>query len=378
MERSLESSHPASNFWGLIGHEAAVGELERGLKADRLSHAYLITGPAHVGKLALSIRLAQAVNCLSPQDAPCLGCSSCRRIGSGQHPDILVVEPGATEEGRARRDISIDDVRALQHAATLNPYEGNSRVFIVNGAELLSEEASNSLLKVLEEPPPRSLLLLLTTAADGLLSTIRSRCRRIELRPAPMSDIAALLQQQEELPSDEAEKVARLSLGCPGWAISAARDPSILDERAEEAGRILQLVHGGMEQRFAYSGELAGMFFRERDAAKEHLYLWLRWWRDLLLVKEGAAQYAADSDYLAQQQELAESLSTAQIVGFLQAMDRTLDALDANANARIALDVMMLKVPVPPSTAVPSAAAEEDGADSRRGRTQSGPGYPSS
>lgn len=377
MERSLASPQAPGNSWGLIGHEAAIRELERGLRADRLSHAYLITGPAHVGKFALSIRLAQAVNCLSPEDAPCLGCSSCRRIGAGQHPDILVVEPGATEEGRARRDISIDDVRALQHAATLNPYEGNSRVFIVNGAELLSEEASNSLLKVLEEPPPRSLLLLLTAAADGLLSTIRSRCRRIELRPVPMADIATLLEQQEELSPEEAEKVAKLSLGCPGWAISAARDPSILDERTEEAGRILQLVHGGMEQRFAYSGELAGMFFRERDAAKEHLYLWLRWWRDLLLVKEGVGHYVADSDYLVQQQELAEGLSTAQIVGFLQTMERTLDALDANASARIALDVMMLKLPVPPSTAVEGTGTEEDEVDPRWGRTRGGPGYPS-
>ena len=373
----VASPHSTSSPWGLTGHEAAIRELERGLKADRLSHAYLITGPAHVGKMALSIRLAQAVNCLSPQDAPCLQCSSCRRIASSQHPDILVVEPGATEEGRARRDIGIDDVRALQHAATLNPYEGNSRVFIVNGAELLSEEASNSLLKLLEEPPPRSLLLLLTTAADGLLSTIRSRCRRIDLRPAPMGDIAALLQRQESMPPDEAGKVARLSLGCPGWAISAAQDPSILDERTEEAGRILQLVHGGMEQRFAYSAELAGIFFRERDAAKEQLYLWLRWWRDLLLVKEGASQYTADSDYLVQQQELAESLTTSQIVGFLQAMDRTLDALDANANARIALDVMMLKLPVPPSTATMTSDGEESGADPRWGRTRTGPGYPS-
>ena len=365
----MEATSPQElgNSWGLTGHEAAILELDRGLKADRLSHAYLITGPAHVGKMALSIRLAQAVNCLSPQDAPCLQCSSCRRIGLGQHPDVLVVEPGSTEEGRARRDIGIDDVRALQHTATLNPYEGNSRVFILNGAELLSEEASNSLLKLLEEPPPRSLMLLLTSAADGLLSTIRSRCRRIELRPAPVVDITKLLQQQEDLPPDEAEKVARLSLGCPGWAIEAARDPSILDERTEEAGRILQLVYGGMEQRFAYSGELAGIFFRERDAAKEQLYLWLRWWRDLLLVKEGVPQYAADSDYLTQQEELAEKLSTAQIVGFLQTMDRTLDALDANANARIALDVLMLKLPVPPSAAPRASEAEEDDVDPRWG-----------
>ncbi len=371
------SPHSPSISWGLTGHEAAIRELDRGLRADRLSHAYLITGPTHVGKMALSIRLAQAVNCLSPEDAPCLRCSSCRRIGAGQHPDVLVVEPGSTEEGRARRDIGIDDVRALQHAATLNPYEGKSRAFIVNGAELLSEEASNSLLKLLEEPPPRSLLLLLTTSADGLLSTIRSRCRRIELHPAPVVDIAVLLQQHEDLPPDEAEKVARLSLGCPGWAISAARDPSILDERTEEAGRILQLVHGGMEQRFAFSAELAGSFFRERDAAKEHLYLWLRWWRDLLLVKEGAGQYAADSDYLIQQQELAQGLNTAQIVGFLQTMDRTLDALDANANARIALDVMMLKLPVPPASA--KVTEPEDGdVDPRWGRARSGPGYPAS
>lgn len=79
------------------------------------------------------------------------------------------------------------------------------------------------------------------------------------------------------------------------------------------------------------------------------------------------------SDYLSQQQELAQGLSTAQIVGFLQAMDRTLDALDANANARIALDVMMLKLPVPPSAASRAAEPEEGEADPRWGRSGSRP-----
>ena len=344
--------------WDLIGHAAAVGELHNSLKAGRLSHAYLITGPTHVGKLTLAMRAAQAVNCLAPEDAPCHRCSPCRRIPLGQHPDILVLAPGVTEEGRARRDISIEDVRAMQRAASLNPYEANYRVFIVNGAELLSEEASNSLLKLLEEPPPRSLLLLLTASPNGLLSTIQSRCRRIDLRPVPMADIAKLLQEQEEATPEEAEKVARLSLGCPGWALEAVRDPSILDERAEEAGRILQLVNGGLEQRFAYSGELAGIFFREREEAKEHLYLWLRWWRDLLLVKEGVPEYVADPDYLAQQQELADKLSTGQIMAFLKTMRHTIEALDANASPRVTLDVMMLKIPVSPSTAplAPTAA----------------------
>ena len=361
---------PAQPLWGIAGHEAAIRELYGSLKAGRLSHAYLIAGPPHVGKMALAMKIAQGVNCQS-DDVPCGECSQCRRIALGQHPDILVLELGTNQEGRTRREIGIDDVRAMQHSAILNPYEANCRVFIVNGAELLSEEASNSLLKLLEEPPPRSLLLLLTASPEALLPTIRSRCRLIELHPVPLDAITRLLEEQESMPQDEAQRLARLSLGCPGWALAAARDPSIVDERTEEAGRILQLVRGGMEQRFAYASELAGTFFRDRETAKEQLYLWLRWWRDLLLVKEGASQYATDVEYLAQQQELAAKMSTAQIVSFLQTMGHTIDALDANANPRLALEVMMLRLPVAPARAEASSRGD-DAVDPRWGTSRSG------
>ena len=331
----------------LTGHEAAIRELDRSVSTGRLAHAYLIAGPPHVGKMTLATRIAQAVNCLSTEDAPCGTCIQCRRISLGQHADIIVVGLESHQEERARKEIGIDDVRSMQHAATLNPYEGRYRVFIVNGAERLSEEACNALMKLLEEPPPHSLLLLLTPHPDSLLPTIHSRCRLLQLRPLSLKAVTDLLVEQKTLPFQEAQRLARLSLGCPGWALAALEDPSILEARTEEVKRIDRLARGNLEERFDYAAELANGFFRDRDGARDRLHLWLRWWRDLLLAKEGAGEYAMDEEGLENQQELAAGLTTEQVATFIQAIGQAMDALEANANPRLALEVLMLRLPAP-------------------------------
>ena len=152
------------------GHELAVRTLEAGLASGRLHHAYLLSGPAHVGKTTLAMQLAQAVNCTA-DDPPCLACEACMRVGAGAHADVstIKVDPEATEG--ARTVISIDAVKDLIASAHLKPYEGRTRVYIVQGADRLSPDAANALLKVLEEPPPDVLLLLLTDNPDGAANT---------------------------------------------------------------------------------------------------------------------------------------------------------------------------------------------------------------
>ena len=333
-------------MWQLRGHESLLRQIDKSIRAGRYAHAYLLVGPAHVGKKTLAINMAQAVNCSSPEDGPCGKCSQCTRIAASQHPDVVVIGvQRGEEEGPARKEIGIDSVREVHHQANLKPYQGSHRVYIFDGAEHMSDEAANALLKTLEEPPPQVMIILLTTQEEALLPTIRSRCRRLELKPLPVADVTRELVGTHSIDEERAEVLARLSMGRLGWALSAVDNPSIMEERGEELGRIAHLPQARLQERFSYASDLASLYSRNREEGREVLYLWLRWWRDLLLIKEGAEKFVHNVDYIETLQITSSEYDTVKLVGFIQAILRTLEALEDNANPRLALEVMMLSLP---------------------------------
>ena len=139
--------------------------------------------------------------------------------------------------------------------------------------------------------------------------------------------------------------MARLSRGCFGHAVNALRDAPAMEQREADLERLREVCESGLDLRFDYAAELATRFGRDREAGRELLYLWLRWWRDLLLVKEGAEGYVHNADYLTPLRLQATRLSTAQVVAFLKRLNHALEALDANANARLILESLMLSLP---------------------------------
>jgi DNA polymerase-3 subunit delta' len=234
------------------------------------------------------------------------------------------------------------------HQVGLKPYEGACGVIIFDGAESMSEEAANALLKTLEEPPPQTILLLLTANEDALLPTIRSRCHRLLLRPTPKQQIMDKLVSEYSADPHQVEQLSRLSRGCFGWAINALTISELLERRKAELEQVRETTEASLESRLEYASELASLFSRDREAARQVLYLWQSWWRDLLLVKEGAVDYIHNTDWVAQLSLQAARLTVPQMTGFLKRVLQTLEALDRNANARLALEVMMLDLPVHP------------------------------
>jgi len=334
-------------MWQVIGQTRAVALLQRSLETDSLAHAYLFIGPAHVGKMKLALNLAQALNS-EAAEPPCTQCVSCQKVASAKHADIQILglsHDGNSTGDRPRAEISIDQIRQVQHSASLPPFEGRYKVFIIDEAELLSIEAANCLLKTLEEPIGKVVFILLTTNERLLPATVVSRCQLVELFPMPVGEIETALNRNWGVEPEKARLLARLSHGCPGWAISAALDDSLLHHRAEWLDGLLDIVNADCEERFAYAAQLVAQFSQNRGFVHERLNLWLDWWRDLLLVKVDSIDNVTNIDRLDKLSDIARGYSLAQIRAFIRSIQAAGVQLRQNANPRLVLEVLMLDIP---------------------------------
>ena len=332
-------------MWSVVGHDGAVRALSRSLEQGRASHAHLFLGPKGVGKMHLALNFAQALNCTADAK-PCGVCAQCRRIMAGKHADIHVVALPTTSDGPARKTIPIEAIKDMQAAAGLEPFEGTVRVVIIDGADCLSPAASSRLLKTLEEPPGAVVLVLLAESDGDILETVLSRCQTLRLRPVPRQVIEEHLAAHLEAEPARAKLLAALAAGSIGWAIRAAQDEGVLEERQSIIEEAAALAYRPYYERFESARTMSEGFSRKRD----HVYLWLalvgQLWRDLLLVKGGQAQSMVHADRLEELNELATRLSFEEIASGLRLCAETAEHLGRNANPRLALDVLMLGLPV--------------------------------
>jgi DNA polymerase-3 subunit delta' len=324
-------------MWDVIGHSWAVDFFHQTLANGRLAHAYLLLGPAHIGKRTLALELAKALNCLAEDaERPCGRCLPCQKIAHSTHPDVRVIEP---EDG----SLKIGQIRELQRQMTLTPHEGRYRVAILPRFDRATIEASNCLLKTLEEPAPQVVLCLTAPETSPLLPTIVSRCQLLHLRPLPMEAVEAALVERWGVEREQAALLAHLSQGRLGWAVEAHDQPAILERRTSFLDSLAELLNEQRVPRFA----LAQRVSRTPEVVSDILEIWLSWWRDVLLIHEGNHGEITNLDRGDEIAAYATRYSLDQIYQAMQAIRTAQQQLESNSNLRLTLEVLLLSFPLP-------------------------------
>ncbi len=176
------------SFTDLAGQDHVATTIRQAIKQQRVSHSYLFCGPRGTGKTTTARILAKAVNCLEPAEGnPCNNCQICRTINEGRFLDIIELD-AASNRG-------IDEIREIRDKVNFAPVEGQRKVYIIDEAHMLTDQASNAFLKTLEEPPAHVIFVLCTTEANKILPTIISRCQRFDFRRLPTDVICQRLTE---------------------------------------------------------------------------------------------------------------------------------------------------------------------------------------
>ena len=275
----------------ILGQDVAARLLQTHLASGRVANAYLLVGPDGVGKRRLAREMAKALNCVSTDSRPCDQCRSCGQIERGTHPDVHLLVPGG-----ASSQVKIDHVRTLLSRIALRPFSGTYQVAILDGAEHLTEEAANSLLKALEEPPACTRFLLLTAQVADCLPTVISRCQLIRCHPLPPEVVQRLLIEQQACELRMAPVIAARAGGSVSRALEFAK-------RWE--------MHARLIERFARGGIAAWVEQPLPESRQDVLVLlesMMDWLRDLVVMATTHSASTRHSDHQATLQRQARAM----------------------------------------------------------------------
>lgn len=220
-------------FEEIVGQEHVAQTLRNAVAQGRVHHAYLFAGPRGTGKTSTARVLAKALNCeQGPTPEPCGECDNCKAIQAGRFMDVIEID-AASHRG-------IDDIKDLREKVKYGPAEGRYKVYILDEAHQLTNDASNALLKTLEEPPPHAFFVLATTEAHKFLPTIMSRCQRFDFRAIPP---VAIVEALRHIAGREGVTIDEAAL----WTIAEAAGGAMRD--AESIfDQVVAFAEGGIDR----------------------------------------------------------------------------------------------------------------------------------
>ena len=327
-------------FPQIIGHEPQKEFLQNSVRKNRISHAYLFSGPEGVGKKLVAIGFAKLINCAEggTENLDC-ECVSCAKIEKGLNPDVLVFGyPGekTIKVGHVRQDIE-----RLIHLA---PYENPYKVFIIDDAQRMNFNAQNAFLKTLEEPPPNSVIILITTLADLLMPTIRSRCQSVVFQPLETRQVKSFLEK-EKTEGNDSELVSRISGGSISRALGT--DEDYLRKRTEYVDCVMAVdskkpltLFDSVER---IQKDVKGGGPEELKTVFDILSTWLR--DSVILKTSGKKEEVVNTDLIEQLSEYSEKRDVSELLGKFAALEETMARIsENNANVEVSLENLLLRL----------------------------------
>ena len=325
-----------AGFHDILGHEQIIAHLQNAIEEDKVSHAYIFNGPEASGKMMLAEAFAMALQCEGEGKRPCLECRSCRQAADHNQPDIIYVSHAKPNT------IGVDDIRTqINNDIDIKPYSSRYKVYIVDEAQKMNQQAQNALLKTIEEPPAYAIILLLTTNADSFLQTILSRCITLNLKAVKEDKIKEYLMKHYQIPDYQADICAAFSQGNVGKAIQLASS----EEFGELKASVLQLMKR-LEDIDLY--EMTGAVKQIAEyklSVNDYFDLMMIWFRDVLYLKA-----TNDVDGLIFKDEVydikkqAAKRSYQGIETILEALEKAKIRLNANVNFDLVIELLLLTI----------------------------------
>lgn len=369
------------SFQDMVGQQHIIQTLQNAIREQRVSHAYLFSGPRGTGKTSAAKVLAKAVNCeRGPGPEPCNECPSCLRITSGNIMDVQEID-AASNRG-------VEEIRDLRDKVKYAPTEVRRKVYIIDEVHMLTTEAFNALLKTLEEPPPHVMFILATTEPHKLPATIISRCQRFDFRRVSLEEQSGRLAEicQKEgitADADALQYIARLSDGGMRDALSILDQISSFTDGQVTYQQVLGMTGGIPSEQFAKLAtailegdmgrllELVEQLMQEGKSADKCLENLLYYFRDLLMIKmvPGADKLTDRVLNPAEFRDMANGFSRERLFQIVETLNRYLGEMKYATHPQTLFEVALMKLctmqqeAVPPLAASSSAVLRETGAD---------------
>lgn len=238
-----------NSTWDICGQDKIVDFLTTAVSNGKVSHAYLFSGPAHIGKYSLAKEFAAAILCAKGINA-CRECFNCKQLKNNSHPDIYTVERMIDEKTeKLKKDITVEQIRDLKNRLQQSSFLNGYKIAIISEAQSINNNAANALLKILEEPSPKTIIILITDDLKKMSATVISRCQVLKFLPVKTKEIEKYLQSKGATPS-ESSKLARLAIGRPGIALSFLQDKDLLGSFNQDVRSFFSMVDSNIDKRF--------------------------------------------------------------------------------------------------------------------------------
>ena len=318
------------SFAEFVGNHGMLMGLLRGAAAGGALPSLVLAGPDGVGKKTFALMAAQYLNCeRATPEGTCGVCAHCRKIEQGLHPDVRLIVPDGNQ-------IKIEQTRELSADLQFRPFEGKKKVYILDPADRLTEQATNSILKTVEECPAYAWIVLLTEHPNALLPTIRSRCPVYRFAPVPAAEIESLLLRRG-LESGKAKVLSRTCGGSVGRAIT--QDWEKLEAERSRALALLESLapeSGFYRVRSFWSGLSTAE--RARPMLESLLQTFLVLLRDILSLQEDRSACIVHADITTRLEQCGAALSFQRICQLEANARAALREMQRNVNPQILLE----------------------------------------